>query len=196
MLLARFAERSKFLAIVCALVGCLGPALAPPASADIRKTMKMCDGKLCPIFLPALRVPEDWTVDQAASNKMGLLILVPRGSDYQGAEALIYARAFHNTEKTTVEQRVAESNARWKKQVEDARIERLEDVAGSRSGNPFQLFHYSNPSSADQAAEIVAFGEDTDKEGNLYGVQVVLTARSEKALAANKDVLIAVLKAY
>lgn len=179
----------------CAATACL--TLASPASADVSKMIRMCEGqKLCPYFLPQLPVPPGWIIDEAATHKMRMTVLVPEGSDYARADALIYAKAFYNYDKTTVDQRVARSNDHWMQQVKDAKIVRLSDISGSRPGVPFQLFQYTNPGQAYQSAEIVAFGEDTDKEGNLYGVQVVLTARSELALAATKDTLFAVLKNY
>jgi hypothetical protein len=168
----------------------------PPASAEVRKMMKICDGKLCPVFLPQLSVPQGWTVDTAASSKMDVIVLVPRGYDYARAEAVIYARAFHNHKKDTVDKRVAESNRDWMAKVKGARITPLGTVAGSKPGIQFQVFEYINPGQAHQAAEIVAFGEDTDKEGNLYGVQVVLTALSEEALSRNKGNLLGILEDY
>ena len=184
------------LTAVAILAATLGMMVAQPAAADIRKMMKICDGKLCPVFLPELPVPSGWTVDKEASGKVDVVVLVPQGSDYARAEAVIYARAFYNDQKDTVDKRAAKSNRDWMNKVKDAKITRLEDVAGTEPGVPFQLFQYSNPGEAYQSAEIVAFGEDTDKEGNAYGVQVVLTALNEQALARNKGNLLAVLRDY
>jgi hypothetical protein len=180
------------LALAISAAVCL---MAQPASADVRKIMKICEKKLCPVYLPQLPVPAGWTVDTAASGRMDVLVLVPKGSDFARAEAVIYGRAFHNAARETVEQRVAESNRDWKTKVKDARITRLEDVAG-KAGVPFRVFQYSNSGLESQAAEIVAFGEDTDKEGNLYGVQIVLTALDQRALLRNKEDLLTVLKDY
>jgi hypothetical protein len=193
-MLRSFPSKTSPIAAILFAAACL--MAATPSSAEVRKMMKICAGKLCPVFLPQLRVPSGWTVDTAASSKMDVIVLVPKGFDYARAEAVIYARAFYNVKKDTVDQRVAESNRDWMEKVKDAKITRLEDVEGSKPGAPFQLFQYSNPGQASQSAEIVAFGEDTDKEGNLYGVLVVLTALSEQAMTRNKGNLLSVLKDY
>lgn len=169
---------------------------APDAQADVRKIMEICEGGLCPVFLPELPVPAGWRVDEDASKANGIVVLVPDGSRFGNADAVIYARAFHNAGKRTIESRVEESNRRWLGAVKDARIERLADIAAKPNAVPFQLYRYSNPSTAQQSAEIVAFGEDTDKEGNPYGVQMVISAMSEAQLDRHKAVFLDLLKAY
>lgn len=189
-----FSSKTSTIAAILVAVACLMSATL--SSAEVRKMMKICNGKLCPVFLPQLPVPAGWTVDTAASGKMDVMVLVPKGYDYNAAEAIIYGKAFYNAEKKTVDTRVAESNRDWLSKVKGARITPLGTVAGSRPGIQFQIFEYINPGHTSQAAEIVAFGEDSDGDGNDYGVQIVLTALSEKALERNKDNLLTVLQDY
>ena len=166
------------------------------AQADIKKMVQTCNAGLCPIFLPELPVPAGWRVDDEASKANGIVVLVPEGSSFGDAEAVIYARAFYNAEKRTIESRVEESNRHWLDAVKDAKIERLADIAARQPDVPFQLYRYSNPSTEQQTAEIVAFGEDTDKDGNPYGVQMVITAMGEAQLDRHRAVFLDLLKAY
>lgn len=169
---------------------------APSAHATVKKMVQSCDAGLCPIFLPELPVPAGWQVDDAASKANGVVVLVPAGFSFGDAEAVIYARAFHNAEKRTIASRVEESNSHWLGQIKDAKIERLADISGQQQAVPFQLYRYSNPSTSQQTAEIVAFGEDTDRDGNDYGVQMVITAMSEANLDKYRSVFLDLIKAY
>lgn len=171
-------------------------AFTATAQADVKKIVKSCEAGLCPLFLPELKVPAGWQVDTEASDANGIVVLVPRGTRFGDAEALIYAKAFYNARKQTIDDRVKQSNDDWLANVTDARIKRLDDVTPSRPNAPFQLYRYDNPSKGQQSAEIVAFGEDVDKEGNTYGVQVVLTALTEEGLARSEAQLLEVLKDY
>lgn len=182
--------------ILSAAIALTAFVTVPGAQAGVRKVMEICEGGLCPVFLPELPVPDGWQVDDDASKANGLVVLVPAGFRFGNADAVIYARAFYNVQKRTIESRVEESNQRWLGAVKDARIERLTDIAAKQKRVPFQLYRYSNPSTAQQSAEIVAFGEDTDKEGNPYGVQMVITAMSEAQLDRHKAVFLDLLKAY
>ena len=187
---------SVFRILLAIALSALTFAAAPATQANVKKTIQSCDAGLCPVFLPELPVPDGWQVDDEASKANGIVVLVPEGSSFGDAEAVIYGRAFHNAGKRTIESRVEESNSRWLGAVKDARIERLDDIAGRPTGVPFQLYRYSNPSTAQQTAEIVAFGEDTDKDGNPYGVQMVITAMGEAQLDRHKAVFLDLLKAY
>jgi hypothetical protein len=186
----------RTLATVCTIFAGLFVMQALPASAEIKKVMLVCSKKLCPIFLPQLPKPAGWSVDQATSEANKVSVLVPTGSDFASAEAVIYGRAYFNSDKSTIESRAKTSNDKWLASVKNSSIERLADVARDKGGAAFQVFRYKNPGNAQQASEMVAFGEDTDKEGNLYGVQIVVTAAGEDALANNRAAFFAVLKGY
>jgi hypothetical protein len=169
---------------------------AAPASAEVKKFMLLCSGKLCPLFLPMLPKPAGWSDDQEASKANHVSVIVPTGFDYGSAEAVIYGRAFYKSDKSTIESRAETSNSNWLSRVKDARIERLADVRRQKGGPAFAVFRYHNPGNAQQASELVAFGEDKDKEGNLFGVQIVLTTASDQALANNERAFLDVLKDY
>ena len=174
----------------------LQASLPVSASAEIKKIALICNGTICPVFLPELPLPKGWRLDQQMSDENKIQLLVPANSSYAEAPAIIYGKAFYNREKLTIDSRVETSNRHWRDSVKDARIERLADIARIKGGSIFQIHQYINPSESQQAAELVAFGEDTDKEGNLYGVQIVLSARDLAALTDSKPVFLELLRNY
>lgn len=186
----------RIFATAFALLATLSLIQAGPASAEIKKVMLLCSGKLCPLFLPQLPTPAGWSIDQEGSKANHVSVIVPAGYDYSSAEAVIYGRAFYNSDKSTIDSRAATSNKDRLSLVKDARIERLADVERQKGGAAFEVFRYHNPSNVQQTSEMVAFGEDTDKEGNLFGVQIVLTTASDEALANNQDAFFKVLRDY
>ena len=183
-------------ALAIGVLAGLGLSGTSPATAEIRKLIQSCPGKLCAYYLPDLPKPKGWIVETEATDANRIAVLVPAGTDFSSAEALIYGRAYLNTEKTSVEARAATSNEKWIAAAKGAKIERLPDAIRAKGGTPFQVFHYLNPENAQQKAELVAFGEDVDKEGNAYGVQIVLTTGSEAALKKNEAAFLGILKKY
>ena len=187
--------RLATLAAACLTLAGLAAALAPSASAEVKKVMLQCEGKLCPLFLPQLAAPAGWSADEKASEANKVSVLVPAGSDFHTAAAVIYARAFFDAEKTTIQDRVETSNKKWLEIEKGAKIERLPDIARAK-GAAFEVLHYVNPKNAQQKAEIIAFGEDTDKDGNAYGIQIVLTTTGEAALKKNQAAFMSLVKGY
>ena len=55
------------------------PAAAAPATAEIEKFMRHCDGKLCASFRASITVPEGWVEDKEASRELGVQMLLPKG---------------------------------------------------------------------------------------------------------------------
>ena len=183
------------LAAACLVAASLAAALAPPASAEVKKVMLQCAGKLCPLLLPQLAAPTGWRADEEASQAQQVSVLVPAGADFGSAEALIYAKATFSTEKQTIHERAEISNKQWLVSEKGAKIERLPDVPHAK-GAAFEVYRYLNPTNAQQRAEIVAFGEDTDSDGNAYRLQIVLTTTGEAALKRNEATFLSLLKGY
>lgn len=186
----------RIFAATLAMLAAFSQFRADPASAEIKTFMLQCAGKLCPLFLPELPKPIGWSTDQEGTAANHVSVIVPAGYDYSSAEAVIYGRAFFNSDKSTIASRAEASNKNWLSRVKDAKIERLADVKRQKGGPAFAVFRYSNPSNPQQASEMVAFGEDNDKEGNRYGIQIVLTTASDGALADNEKAFFTVLKNY
>lgn len=195
-MLTRFRLGLRIFVAACAMLAAFVVMTATPGSAEIKKVMLKRLGKLQPLFLPQLPTPAGWSFHQSTSGVFRVTVLVPTGSDFRSAEAKIYGVADYNADKTTIDSRARNGNDTWLSNGMNRSVERLADVARDKGGPAFQVFRYRYPSDARQTAEIVAFGEDTDKEGNLYSVQIVLSAKGDKGLADNKDAFVTVLKNY
>lgn len=188
-------SRLATLAAACLTLAGLAAALAPSASAEVKKVMLQCEGKLCPLFLPQLAAPAGWSADEKASEANKVSILLPAGEDFGSAEAVIYARATFSTEKQTIHERAEISNKQWLAADKSARIERLADVPRAK-GAAFEVYRYINPKNVQQRAEIVAFGEDADTDGNAYRLQIVLTTTGEGVLKKNQATFLSLLAGY
>lgn len=169
--------------------GALAALLAVTAAqADVKKFMNICGSsdqgvRLCPSFAIALTPPSGWEEEKQASKQNGVQMLVPRGKSFNNAEALIYVKVSHHADKSQPLADFARvSQERWRSAVPDARITPLPELRRDAGKQAFLVFQYENPSRAQQAHEIVAFGLDNDPEGNEYVLMVVMTGRSKKAL--------------
>ena len=167
-----------------------------PASAEIEKFVQPCEQKLCPFFRASLAIPKGWQEDQAATKKLNMQVLVPRGKTYDNAEAVIYATVTFNPEKKPIADFIAEDHARWRKSTPDVKISPLPDVVRTSGGEPFRVHEFQAPSRRGQPFERVATTTDTDKDGNPFLVGVVLTAESRKGLLGAAQAYLSVLKAY
>ena len=88
------------------------------------------------------------------------------------------------------------SNERWRAHVKDAKISELAAVPRTNGKPSYRRFAFENPSKAQQAYEIGAFGIDADKDGNEFFLDVVITGGSKQDLdRAGKD-YVAFLKAH
>jgi hypothetical protein len=159
------------------------------AGAEVQKFMSACGEKLCPYYQLALTPPDGWVIDNAATTRNKVQILVPKGEDFGTALALIYVQVFYHADK---QQSLADfarvSNARWLATVGDARISALPQVERANGRPPFLRFAFENPSNTQQAYEVGSFSTDTDKDGNEFVLDVVLTGGAKAALdRADKD---------
>ena len=176
----------------------LGAAFfAAPAQAEVQKFMNTCDGKLCPYYQLVLTPPDGWAVDQDATKKNKVQIMVPKGKTYANAPALIYVQVFYHRDKQQTLENFAEvSNGRWQAQVKDAKVTGLPAVARANGKPGFLRFTFENPSKKQQAYELGAFGIDGDKDGNEFVLNVVMTGADKAALDRAEKDYIAFLKAH
>ena len=153
------------------------------ARAEVQKFMNDCGGKLCADYQLVLTPPDGWVIDQKATGEQKVQIIVPKGTDFGTAPALIYVQVFYHADK---EQTLADfarvSNERWQAAARDARISALAAVERTNAKPPFLRFVYVNPSKAQQAYEVGSFGIDSDKDGNEFVLDVVLTGGGKAAL--------------
>jgi hypothetical protein len=170
---------------------------ATSAQADVQKFMASCNDQLCPYFQIALTPPDGWVLDAQATKENKVQVLVPKGTTFHSAPALIYVQVFYRRDKTQSLANFAEtSNARWLNHAPDATISSLSAVQRANGKEGFLRFAFENPSKKQQPYEEGAFGMDSDKDGNSFVLDVVLTGLNKAALDRYEKDYIAFLKAH
>lgn len=161
--------------------------LAAPAQAEVQKFMNMCGGdaqslRLCPSYALVMTLPDGWIEDKAATREHKVQVVVPKGETYASAPALIYVKVSLRNKEQPLADFIRVSEERWKESVPDSVVTRLPEVERANARAAFAPYRYDNPSTPQQAAEIVSFGIDSDRDGNEFVLMVVVTAREKKAL--------------
>ena len=154
------------------------------ARAEVQKFLNPCGGqKLCASYALVLTPPDGWVVDAKATSENKVQIMVPKGQSFATAEPLIYVQVFYQPDK---QQALADfarlSNARWLAANPKAKITELPAVERANGKPAFLRFTFENPGKAQQAYEVGALGVDSDKDGNDFVLDVVMTGNSKAAL--------------
>jgi hypothetical protein len=157
-------------------------SLAVPASAEVEKFMSVQNGQMRPYFRLKFTPPKGWAEDKEASEETGLPIYVPAGKDFGNAPALIYINVTYNSDKRTIAKFIEVAHQRWKQSVKDTKIDKLKGEKRANGQPDFQIYHFTNPSEPQQAFELMAYGEDKDKDGNTFFLMIGLTAATQKAI--------------
>ena len=144
-----------------------------------------------------LTPPDGWVIDKQASKKNKVQIMVPKGKTFANAPALIYVQVFYHADKQqSLANFAGVSNGRWRAAVKDAKVSELPTI-GRANGKPGYLrFAFENPSKTQQAYEIGAFGIDSDKDGNEFVLDVVMTGAEKATLDRAEKDYIAFLKMH
>src|SRR5262249_59905506 len=181
-----------------ALLAAVTIICATAARAEVQKFLNACDGqKLCASYALVLTPPDGWVVDAKASAANKVQIIVPKGQNFASAEPLIYVQVFYQPDKAqTLADFARLSNARWLAANPKAKISELPPVGRSNGKPPFLRFAFENPSKAQQAFEVGALGVDSDKDGNSFVLDVVMTGNSKAALDHADAAYAAFLKAH
>jgi len=185
------APRLRMVAVAAALVLC-----TCTTRAEVQKILYSCGNQLCPLFQLVFTPPDGWVIDNDASTKNKVQILVPKGETFAAAPALIYVQVFYHRDKQqTLADFARVSNERWQASGRHGKISELAAVERSNGKPAFLRFAYENPDKAQQAYEQGAFGLDSDKDGNEFVLDVVLTGAKKAALERAENVYVAFLKA-
>ncbi len=124
-------------------------------------------------------------------------ILVPKGQSFASAEPLIYVQVFYQPDK---QQPLADfaraSNARWLAANPKAKISELTAIERANGKPAFLRFAFDNPGKSQQAYEVGALGMDSDKDGNDFVLDVVMSGSSKAALDRADAAYTAFLKAH
>jgi len=168
------------------------------AQAEVQKFINPCGAqKLCTSYRLVLTPPDGWVLDAKASSDNGVQIMVPKGETFATAEPLIYVQVFYHADK---QQSLADfagvSNARWLAAHKTAKISALAAVERNNGQPAFLRFAYQNPASPQQAYEVGAFGLDSDKDGNQFVLDVVMTGSSKAAVDRADIAYLAFLKTH
>jgi hypothetical protein len=175
-----------------ALLACAGAT-----RAEVQKFVNDCGGKLCPYFQITLTPPHGWELEARATWHNKIQMMVPKGTDFNTAPALIYVQVFYHRDKSqTLADFARMSNERWRARVKDAKITELPSVPRANGKPGFLRFAFENPSRKEQAYELGAFGIDTDKDGNEFVLDVVMTGADKAALDRAEQDYVAFLQAH
>ena len=165
------------------------------ARAEVEKFLNPCSGQqLCPSFRLLLTPPDGWVLDQQATRRTTSRSSFPKAR-IATAEPLMYVQVFYHKDK---QQSLADfarvSNERWLAASGNAKITDLPAVARANGKPGFLRFAYENPNKAQQAYEVGAFGIDSDKDGNEFVLDIVMTGSTKKALDRAENDYVGFLK--
>lgn len=174
-------------------IGCL---VSTTVNAEVQKHLQICDGKLCPSFTLVLTPPVEWDLDKAASEENRVQMLIPRGMTFHDARAVIYVRVAVKDKDQPLSDFIRVSQERWRQSVADTRISKLPPVERGNGKAAFEPFRYENPSRPQQPFELVAFGTDTDKDGNDFILTVVMSGKDQKAIEQAQNSYLELLRRH
>lgn len=140
--------------------------------------------------------PEDWVEDKEASAHFRARMLVPKGSNFEKAQAKIYAVARFNPSKQPISDFMPDAIKQWRDAAKDAKISTLADLPRGDGKPAFQHHQFEARSLAKQGYELQAVTTDTDTNGNSFIVTITLSANSQEALKAAEPAYLAILRKY
>ena len=157
-------------------------AFVAGARAEVEKLMLLGNGQLQPSFRLKFTPPIGWVQDMDATRKNGVPMYVPKGKHFDNAPALMYVRVSFNSDKRSLDKFIEVAHERWRNEVKDTKIDKVANEKRTSGEPDFQVYRFENPSRAQQAYELMAYGEDKDKDGNTFFLMIALSAASQTAL--------------
>jgi hypothetical protein len=170
----------KTISCLIAMAGVI--ALSTNAHAEVKKFMNIAGGKMQPFFRLEATPPRGWIVEQEATKKYGVQMLVPKGKTFGNADAVIYVKVSYKHKDLDQAQFIKTSQDDWREAVPDTTITKLPEVTRANGRAAFLPYQYENPSQPKQPFEYVAFGEDGDKDGNTFNLIVTVTGGDRKVI--------------
>jgi hypothetical protein len=189
----RYAARMKFRFLLSIV---FLATLGANARAEVEKFMQISDGQLHPFFRLKFTPPAGWVQDAESTKQNGVPIYLPKGKNFGNAPAVMYIRVSYNSDKRSMEKFIEVAHERWKNAVNDTKIDKVADEKRADGKADFQIYRFVNPSKPQQAYELMAYGDDTDKDGNSFFLMIALTAASQKAIDAAEPDYRAGLRAH
>lgn len=165
-----------FLSLVAVL------ATLSPAGAEVETLFELRNTEIRPVFRLVFVPPAGWEANEEGLQQFGLPVYAPKGQGFHDAPAIIYIRVSGNEENRPLSTFIEISQTRWKKAVPDTQVTKAENEKRANGQGEFLVYRIHNPSRPAQAYEMLAYGEDKDKDGKKYFVMISITAKSQKAL--------------
>jgi len=183
------------LLIAASLLGWAGAG--SPAAAEIQKLMRAnCSKGLCPYFRASIAVPDGWVEDKAASRELDAQMMLPKGKDFDSAEAKIYVVVRYNPKKQPVADFIPDAYKQLRESAKDGKITELASLSRAGGKPAFVRYNFAAPSLKEQGYETQAVTNDGDKDGNDFIVTIVLTANSREEFKAAEPVFLSILNGY
>jgi hypothetical protein len=152
------------------------------ANAEVEKFIELGKDNIRPVFRLKFTPPTAWEYNAEGTKVFGLPVYVPKGDTFHYAPAVMYIRVSYNENKRPVSAFIEVSQERWKKAVPDTQVTKIANEKRDNGQGEFLVYQIRNPSLPKQGYEMLAYGEDKDKDGNMYFVMISITATSQKAL--------------
>jgi hypothetical protein len=157
-------------------------AALAPAKAEVETLYELRGTEIRNVFRLKFSPPAGWEDSEQGLQQFGLPVYVPKGQTFHHAPAIIYIRVSDNFENRPVSAFIEVSQARWKKTVPDTQVTKVASEKRDNGLGEFLVYNIRNPSHPKQGWEMLAYGEDKDKDGKKYFVMISITATSQKAL--------------
>jgi hypothetical protein len=103
---------------------------------------------------------------------------------------------YHADKQQTLAEFARLSNGRWLAANPKSKITEMPAVERANGKPAFLRFAMENPGKAQQAYEIGALGLDSDKDGNEFVLDVVMSGNSKQAVDRADAIYVAFLKAH
>jgi hypothetical protein len=169
----------KFMGVIVLALVAFGTVTA---KAEVEKFIQLGKDNLRPVFRLKFTPPAGWEANAEGTKHFGLATYAPKGQGFHEAPAIIYIRVSYNENGRPLDAFIDVSQERWKKAVPDTQVKRITDEKREGGQPDFRVYSVRNPSHPAQGYEMLAYGEDKDKDGNKYFVMISITAQSQKAL--------------
>lgn len=175
----------KSIALLCLV-------LLPLAThAAIEKYATSCGNSICFHWWPRMLPVQGWHRDEARSFDMNVLLLVPDGSDFSDAAAVIYAKAVYKPrvpKLTSLRAFIEQDRQNFMAEKADMAVAEA-DALVSADGHVWRSLTFFAPH--DGSWERVAYGEESD-----FYLVFTLSARDKASYERNRAVFEAWIRRY
>ena len=145
-----------------AIIALLVVVAGASASAEIEKLAVPSDSGFHFYWWPRLPVVAGWLHDEAASLKLTANVLVPDGSSFGDAPAVMYAKALYKPQSPEIhslQELIDSDRSAFERDLPGVNIERLQDLT---TGDQRRLIQLAFAPNGDGSWERVAYGEEDD----------------------------------